>query len=95
MGARNKEARRDSAVRGTTLPAPEVPQGFPAKGDAQSQFALTAERVAFLVTGFHRMAGGGISEWTPLGFLSETLARSESLAIHLRQRDESRSRCAG
>ena len=56
MEARNKEARRDSAVRESDQPALDVTLGFLAKGYTKSQFTLTAERVAFLVTGFHLMA---------------------------------------
>ena len=55
MEARNKEARRDSAVRVTAHRLQMCRKALPAKGYAQSHFALTAERVAFLVTGSHKM----------------------------------------
>ena len=54
MEARNKENRRFSAVRVTTHQLQMCRKALPAKGNAQSHFALTAERVAFLVTGSHR-----------------------------------------
>ena len=60
MEARNKENRRFSAVRVTTHQLQMCLKALPAKGNAQSYFALTAERVAFLVTGSHRMTGSGV-----------------------------------
>ena len=69
MEARNKENRRFSAVRKTTNRPQMVPQGLPAKGNAQSRFTLTAERVAFLVTGCHLMVSREVIQ-TAVGWLN-------------------------
>ena len=71
MGARNKEARRDSAVRVKWVKGLFLTEGGMGAFDVNRRVTLTAERVAFLVTGSHTGFHGRLVQLNSAVFLNQ------------------------